>query len=103
MQLTRSVSDESGRKDKLAEQKRAEREKHDAHKEELRRKKAEKQEETSKLKAVFRQLRTFGSSKRGEREARQAAKCEKHAETGSECEHGIWRCKICNPPLKTRR
>ena len=30
--------------DKLAEQKRAEREKHDAHKEELRRKKAEQQE-----------------------------------------------------------
>ena len=33
----------------------------------------------------------------------QAAKREKHAETGSECEHGVWRCRICNPPQKTRR
>ena len=33
----------------------------------------------------------------------QAAKREKHAETGSECEHGIWRCRICNPPQKARR
>ena len=33
----------------------------------------------------------------------QAAKREKHAETGSECEHGVWRCRICDPPQRTKR
>ena len=35
-------------------------------------------------------------SKRAQKEARVAG-----AETGQECEHGIWRCKICFPPDKS--
>ncbi len=40
-------------------------------------------------------------SKRAQKEARVAAKRDARAETGQECEHGIWRCKICFPPDKS--
>jgi hypothetical protein len=42
----------------------------------------------------------YHDSKRFERDEREKHKKEEHKESGSYCEHGVWRCRICNPVTK---
>jgi FKBP-type peptidyl-prolyl cis-trans isomerase len=42
----------------------------------------------------------YHDSKRFAKDERAKHKKEEHRESGSECEHGVWRCRICNPVTK---
>jgi len=62
---------------------------------------AKKEEKLDKA-ATFRELRQLngGVSKRASADARREARRTARHEAGSVCEHGIWKCRICNPVLK---
>ncbi|KAK9814363.1 hypothetical protein WJX72_004574 [[Myrmecia] bisecta] len=85
-------------KDKLAETKRAEREAKEAHKAQLHAEKHKKEEERLAAAATLRLERGYiGESKQAAKDAREASKREEHRNSGQQCEHGVWRCKICFP------
>ncbi|KAK9832116.1 hypothetical protein WJX81_008559 [Elliptochloris bilobata] len=86
-------------KDKLAETKKSEQARREAHKLELQAQKLKKHEEESAAKAVHKLERSFEPvSKRAAKETREAKRREARKESGDMCEHGIWKCRICFPP-----
>ncbi|BDA49104.1 hypothetical protein COCOBI_13-2140 [Coccomyxa sp. Obi] len=97
MQLGKDDAKPCQKKDKLQETKLAERLLKDAHKAELRQQKLKNKEEKQGLKSVFKELRVSSSSKRAEKEHREAMRRAQHKENGQECQHGVWRCRICFP------
>ncbi|KAK9918742.1 hypothetical protein WJX75_006458 [Coccomyxa subellipsoidea] len=104
MQLEKGQTKAPPKKDKLLELKMAERNEKEAHKNELRQKKMKNKEDKDGLKAVFKELRVFSTSKRAEKDRREAMKKAEHKETGQQCQHGVWRCRICFPhPTADRR
>ncbi|KAG7671602.1 hypothetical protein NADE_000755 [Nannochloris sp. 'desiccata'] len=86
-------------KDKLEQTKIRERELKEAHRLELANAKKANEERRSFEHTQFKEERAFHDTKRSARDRREAAKREAHAETDNarECEHGVWRCKICFP------
>lgn len=61
------------------------------------------QEESAK-KAAHKELRAINASeagaptsKRAKADAKKLEQKAKKQERGSECEHGIWKCRVCNP------
>lgn len=88
-------------KDKLLQTKLREKEIKEALKEQKNQKKEEKEEERLAAAQANRFERAFNhSSKRFEKDERNKHKKEEHEKTGYECEHGVWRCRICNPVTK---
>jgi hypothetical protein len=90
-------------KDKLAETKRAERERKEAHKAELQKEKEKRGKEQEAAAALHKAERLYhGTSKRAAKDIREMAKRERSREAGQECEHGVWKCKICFPPNRQK-
>lgn len=88
-------------KDKLEQTKLREREIKEALKEQRQQKKEEKEEERHAAAEAARFDRAFfHNSKRYEKDERQKHKKEEHDKTGFMCEHGVWRCRICQPVTK---
>jgi hypothetical protein len=83
--------------DKLEQTKIREREIKEAHRLELAEAKRASEARRSEEHSLNRDERAFHDTKRSARDRREAAKREAHSETGQECEHGVWRCKICFP------
>jgi hypothetical protein len=83
--------------DKLEQTKIRERELKEAHRLELASAKKASEQRRSFEASLNKEERAFHDTKRSARDRREAAKREAHAETGQECEHGVWRCKICFP------
>ncbi|WIA20776.1 hypothetical protein OEZ85_005139 [Tetradesmus obliquus] len=92
---------EEPQKDKLLQTKLREKEIKEALKEQKQAEKDGKEEERLENAAANRFERAFNhTSKRYEKEVREAHKKEEHKETGFMCEHGVWRCRICQPITK---
>jgi rubrerythrin len=104
-QLVNGQSDKhlstSPHKDKLLQTKLREKEIKEALKQQEKEKKQAKEEERLVTAQAMRFERAiYHDSKRFERDEREKHKKEEHKESGSYCEHGVWRCRICNPVTK---
>lgn len=85
-------------KDKLLQTKLREKEIKDALREKKHAEKEEKEQERLEAAEAARFERAFHhSSKRYAKDEREKQKKEEHEKTGFTCEHGVWRCRICNP------
>eukprot|EP00775_Hariotina_reticulata_P009299 gene9299-9464_t len=87
--------------DKLLQTKLRDKEIKEAFKEERQMKKQEKEEERLEAAEANRFERAFHhNSKRYAKDEREKHKKEEHDKTGFMCEHGVWRCRICQPIIK---
>lgn len=85
-------------KDKLAETKKREKEIKEALKIQREAEKEKKEQERHDVGAAFKFDRAFyHNSKRAVKEEKEAERRERKKEQGSVCEHGIWKCRICDP------
>jgi hypothetical protein len=85
--------------DKLEQTKIREREIKEAHRLELASAKKANEDRREEQHILNKEERAFHDTKRSARDRREAAKREAHAEADNarECEHGVWKCKICFP------
>jgi hypothetical protein len=83
--------------DKLAQTKLREREVRESHRAELRADKDAGAAARAARDSLLRSERLEHDTKRAARDRRVAARRAAHAETGQECEHGVWRCRVCFP------
>lgn len=90
--------------DKLAQDKDAAARSKQLRKNEQQQQRNHKKEEELNMKASFKELRQLngGDGKRAARDDRSQARKEANKESGSTCEHGIWKCRICNPVVKRK-
>eukprot|EP00877_Chromochloris_zofingiensis_P009009 jgi/Chrzof1/4361/Cz14g10100.t1 len=88
-------------KDKLAQTKAREKEVKEAVKELKETEKQHKEKERLEHAQANKFVRAFNhNSKRAAKDDREEAKKQEKAATGFMCEHGVWRCRICNPVTK---
>ncbi|KAK3268896.1 hypothetical protein CYMTET_22626 [Cymbomonas tetramitiformis] len=95
------------RTDKLAMVKQAEREKRDALKMERELQKTKKKEEERNVASTHRELRQLdgGESRRARKDVKKEEQKERRKMNhhfAAECEHGVHRCRICNPPTSRK-
>mmetsp|Transcript_17104 Transcript_17104/g.23600 ORF Transcript_17104/g.23600 Transcript_17104/m.23600 type:complete len:127 (+) Transcript_17104:216-596(+) len=100
--LDKPKTGKSEKPDKLAQQKEVERLNKEAKKAEEREKKEAKKDAQHGAALAQREVRALqaeegGGSKRAGKDHRKEQAKEKRKEKGEECEHGIWKCRICNP------
>jgi len=92
---------EAQHKDKLAATKQHDREVQEALKIKREQEKQYKEEERlATCKANRFERAFFHTSKRFAKDERERQKKEAKEATGFTCEHGVWRCRICNPVTK---
>ncbi|GMH35418.1 hypothetical protein BSKO_03286 [Bryopsis sp. KO-2023] len=87
------------KRDKLQESKKREAEIRAAFKVQREEEKEKRRNEKLAEGAAFREERAVNGShsRRAMKEAREKAKREMRRNSGSMCDHGVWKCKICFP------
>jgi len=86
-----------GRRDKLLQTKLREKELKEAHRLEIQEMKLGRLAKRAELRETLRAERLCHDTKRAARDRRNAEKRAEKAQNGQECEHGVWKCKICIP------
>lgn len=93
----RAAKSDVGRRDKLLQTKLREKEIKEAHRLEIQAEKVDRLTKRNELRETLRAERLCHDTKRAARDRRHAEKRAEKARNGQECEHGVWRCKICYP------
>jgi hypothetical protein len=93
----RAGKSDVGRRDKLLQTKLREKEIKEAHRLEIQAEKVDRLTKRNELRETLRAERLCHDTKRAARDRRHAEKRAEKARNGQECEHGVWRCKICYP------